>query len=359
MFFSFATVSATACGLGTAGTQAPPPPVDWSSFASASGGGVGANAPPKIPLAERELNTMQKYVEAILTRGATPKNVPIAPALVPLYAPDATLTIPGVADNVKGPDAIAKAYDDLWGPIFPRSTFAPSKVFQSGGMLAFLWDLRGGLYEKDGAHTWMGVGPFNQPTPMGFGGLTILWFNPDGTIRQDHTYFDVQQVLDQLKDPQCLTQGVMGEYEKFVATMSPSETAIADLPAHMADALGRKSEQDLLAFFAPNVVHEGIGCETDDVADIKEAYERWIKVFPDVTKKVDSFGVGNFAITEFTDTGTQQGKFDDIAPSKKQATWHGAEILQVENGKVAHEWVYLNRREIAKQLAPDDKATKP
>ena len=343
---------ASACGIGTMGTQAANPPVDWKSFEkaspSSSAGGTGA---PKLPLADLEIHAMQKYVEAVLVRGGE-KNAPIAPLLAPLYAPDAKLTIPGVYTDVTGAEAIGKAYEDLWGPIFPRSTFAPSKVFQSGGVLAFMWDLRGGLWEKDGARTWMGIGPLKDPSPVGFGGVTILWFNPDGSIRQDHTYFDVQTALDQLSDPQNLTQGVIGEFEKLQSKISPVESLDADIPAQMGIALNKKDEAGFLSFFATDVVHEGVSGVSEGVGPVKESYEQMTTAFPDLTAKYESFAAGDYVVSEVTYTGTQLGKVNDLEPTKKQATWHGATIYLMKDGKIEHEWDYTNRVELREQLKP-------
>ena len=338
-----------ACGIGSIGSQAPVPPVDWKAF-NADGGFAGQSAAPAhLALADLEINALTKYVEAMLTRPSE-KNAPLAPQLAPLYAPDATLTIPGVYASVTGRDAIAKAYDDLWGPIFPRSAFSASRVFQNSGVLAFTWDLRGGLNEKDGARAFLGVGPMKEPTPVGFAGLTILWFNPDGTIRQDHTYFDVQTVFDQLKDPSNLTQASLNDYEKLVAKMTPLETVNAGLPGHLAEAINTKNEAEFLSFFADNVVHEGVYGVAEGIAAEKENFERITKAFPDFTQKSESFATGDYVVAELTNTGTQLGALRDIPATKKQATWHTASLMLVKDGKIAHEWVFSNRLELRGQL---------
>jgi hypothetical protein len=323
--------------------------VNWHSYEVAASSAADGGKATAASLADLEAKALTAYKNAMLAPPGRP-NAPLGPQLLSLYAPDAHLLIPGVAD-AKGAAAIADAYQQAFGGLYPRSTFAPSRVFRVGDEVAFTWDLRAGLCACDGAGSFMGVGPMKDSAFTGVGGITILWFNPDGTIREDHTYVDVDLMLEQLTGiPDNVTQGVFGDPEQHVAHGTPDESLNADIPKRAGDALVRKAVADFLGFFTSDVVTERSTGRSEGADALKDGFEKLVKGFPDLTQKNEGFGVEDYVVNELTTTGTQTGPYDDFPVTKKPATWHGAEVLQMKGGKIAHQWIYVNRRELRAEL---------
>src|SRR4051812_46508517 len=75
------------------------------------------------------------------------------------------------------------------------------------------------------------------------------------------------------------------------------------------------------------------------------------KGFPDLHFVVeDLIGEGDKVVVRYTITGTNTGSFMGRPPSGKTATWGGATVITVKDGKFQEEWVYPDRFSAMQQV---------
>src|SRR5262249_35220195 len=113
---------------------------------------------------------------------------------VSYFADDALVQTAGLPD-AKGKDAISKLYQGYLDG-FPDLKAAPWRVWQKDKVARVEW-VTEGTHTKD----WMGVKASNKPA--GVNGLTVGWFNDDGTIKEAHVYFDMGTVMSQIGAPKA------------------------------------------------------------------------------------------------------------------------------------------------------------
>lgn len=348
---------AVGCGVGDAGERQPPPPINVNAFTP------GAHESAAVPsqgapqsLESQQLKAIAAFDDAITRRPENPDS-PIAAKIGAVYAPNATLWIPGVTEPpISGRDQIAATLAALYQPIQPRD-FAASRLLIRGNVMAVQWEFRGGLNDKDGATEWRGVKPtHDEPEPLGFAGFSVWTFSPEGLIVQDHTYFDVLNVYAQLDAAPAGTQkGDMptvstGDPQKVVAKMNADEDQEVDLLKKATTAEQANDETTYLSLLSDKMLHEGPRGLLVGLEPAKAAFEDGHKTWGDLKIQDNAFAVGEYVVNEYAVSGTQVGPLGQTPATKKPATWHGGEVLQIRDGKIIHEWVYANRMEILTQL---------
>lgn len=117
----------------------------------------------------------------------------VPPKTSPAYAPDAILHTP-LFPPVRGAEAIRR-HDDGIRSAFPDARLTTSRPVVRGEQTAVEWEYRG-----------TNTGPIVLPhgvvsatnRPVTLRGASFLRFTADGLIAEEHRYFDVCSLLEQL-----------------------------------------------------------------------------------------------------------------------------------------------------------------
>jgi predicted ester cyclase len=73
--------------------------------------------------------------------------------------------------------------------------------------------------------------------------------------------------------------------------------------------------------------------------------------FPDVHITIeDQIAEGDKVVTRWTDRGTHQGEYLDIAPTGKQVEYTGISIDRIADGKIVESWLESDRWGLMQQL---------
>jgi len=76
-----------------------------------------------------------------------------------------------------------------------------------------------------------------------------------------------------------------------------------------------------------------------------------LSAFPDYHQTIeDLIAEGDKVVVRFTATATHKGEFMGIAPTGKQATWMGFEVLRIVGGKCVEAWVVADELGMLQQL---------
>jgi hypothetical protein len=109
------------------------------------------------------------------------------------YAPDAVLIVP-LTDPIRGSTAIRR-YEESIRSAFPGSTIKVSYTVVRGGMTAVEWEFSG---IHAGPITLRGDVVPATNRPLTLRGASFLRFTARGLIAEEHRYYDVWSVLEQL-----------------------------------------------------------------------------------------------------------------------------------------------------------------
>jgi steroid delta-isomerase-like uncharacterized protein len=92
--------------------------------------------------------------------------------------------------------------------------------------------------------------------------------------------------------------------------------------------------------FAPDFVRYGAGPDqVSGVEDLKQFLVMLHSGFPGFQSTIeDLFAEGDKVVLRFTFRGTHQGEFMGIAPTGKQVTMSGIDILRISDGKIVEMW---------------------
>jgi ketosteroid isomerase-like protein len=332
-------VATTGCPSETVGPP-PEPPVNWQSFDAGPKKGVGLAAATL-----RERAVPDAYTAALASADFA--------ALIRLTDDDAHFTFPGMED-AHGPDAIVRVHQRLLGA-FDQRKVTMSRVWRTSSEQTVEWTLTG-IQARD----WMGIKASQKPVTIK--GVTLIWTKDDGSVTDLHLYFDVAVVKAQLgvgpKDLVSAAQaaapsgnaGPPATAEVFEQASSAAEQGNIAVARAALDAL---EKNDLAAYQ---------GTMADDVevstleraqpwrgkADAGSYFKAMHKSLGQLdTTVTDSWGVGAFAVLEYTIAGEQLGPFGWIpAQRDKTVLFHIVDIVEVTAGKIAHVWRYDNPGEI-------------
>jgi steroid delta-isomerase-like uncharacterized protein len=265
------------------------------------------------------------------------------------YTENAVVKMAGMPD-VTGRDAIAADWQKRFDASSDSKSMA-SRVFVKGEVVVVEW-----VWAGKQTGEMMGVKATEKP--IGASGAEIMWFSPEGLVKEQHTYVDMGTVMSQIGVSKQKARAVpalpTGAPAVVPAMGTPEETKNVETATKMWAAWEKKNEADFL------------GATTDDVAwdDMtmpetmkgkaagKKFFAEMTKAFPDVKSATTNiWGFGDFVVAEGTLSGTQKGAFMGIQPTKKQVNLHGLDIIQFnKEGKVIRGTSYGNGVEMMMQL---------
>lgn len=208
---------------------------------------------------------------------------------------------------------------------------------------------------------WVGTGTNTggeKPTgkKAGFRAASIMWFDADGNIKQQHTYMDGATIAMQMgKMPgkaRAMATQPSGEPQWIVAT--PADDALADKAKAMWPVSWTKHDKKAYdASITDDFVHEEIATP-NDFSGRKAAlaeFDMYDKAVPDMKMTVDNaWAAGGIVVMEFSFSGTQKGAFGPIKATGKPFTVHGIDFDAMTGDKMSKATTYSSGNELLGQL---------
>jgi predicted ester cyclase len=335
---AFCAFVVTSCGGGEELPQPvapPPPPV------------VGpppppAEPPPKPPIADLE--------KAALVSAAMALNAHDAAKVASAYAEDAVIRVAGLSE-VDG-RAAAQANMQEWFDTFAGIRVGFRRVWMLGDVVVAEWVL-------NGTYTGDFFGEKGQNQPIGHVGLSILWFDETGHVREEHRYGDLGTVAQQVLPKGAKAVQVVpppmpiipAAPEILVAKAGDAGPSRLELGKTLYDSIELKDEKEFLGKLTDDVTYEGHLGQVSGKAEAKVFFETLTKAFPDLKFKVtNAWGMGDTAIVEYTLSGTHQGAILGLQPTHHAISVHAVDILRLSGDKIARASTYSNGLEIMTQL---------
>jgi len=284
-----------------------------------------------------------------------------AKKLASFYSDNAVIKMAGMPD-ITGRDAIAAMWQHNFD-MSPSSKGGANRIFVKGDVVVveFAWA---------GTDSGGMGGMKATEKPVGAQGVDIMWFGPDGLVKEQHTYMDMGTIMSQVgaikqkgrpvptvpTTPPAVT----------VATGSADEQKNVDAATKMFAAFEKKSSDDFMGGASDDITWDDMTQpETmKGKAAGKKYFSAMTTAFPDVKATTqNAWGIGDVVIAEGTITGTQKGAFFGIPATKKPVSLHGVDIMQFKDGKIVSGRSYGNGAEMMMQLGlmpqPGAKDAKP
>ncbi len=280
------------------------------------------------------------------------------------YAEGAIKKVVGMPDAA-GREAIAADMQKLFAAA-PTAKTTATRVLMKGDVVVVEWSWVG-------THSGEMMGMKATEKPVGVMGADVMWFAPDGLIKEQHTYMDVGTIMSQIGASKAKGRPVPslsgGAPTVVVSTNHADEAKNVEAATKMFGAFEKKSDADFIGGAADDIVWDDMTQPeaTKGKAAAKKYFTAMTTAFPDVKGTIDNvWGAGDFVIAEGTMTGTHKAAFFGIQPTKKQIHLHGLDIMQFKNGKIISGRSYGNGVEMMMQLglvpppgAPAAKPAKP
>jgi ketosteroid isomerase-like protein len=323
------------CSSDSAVGAPPAAPVDWHAFDVPKTAVTASSGPTP-----QERLVAQAYVNALAATGFA--------GVTPLLNSDTHFTFPGIPD-ARGRDAVLRALDTVLGA-FDSRAFASSRVWRTESFHAVEWTMSG-VQNRD----WMGVAATHKPVVIA--GLTLLETKDDGTIIDAHLVFDVATVKAQLgagpKELAGLPAPTMatGAPQVFEQTRTPDEASNVAIARGWLDGLEKTDDGAYLASLTDDV--QVVDPERPQPLrgrdDLKAYFRAMHKAIAELDTTVDeAFGVGRFAVIEYTINGEQVGALSWVpAKSNRVVRLHVVDVVETRDGKIAHVWRFSSLAEVA------------
>jgi predicted ester cyclase len=251
------------------------------------------------------------------------------------YEPTAKLVIPGLPDIVGRDGIAAHAKENFIA--YPDFKVAVTKDFIHGNTAAFEWVITG---KNDGPS--MGQKPTGRQ--MGVGGASVVAFDDEGLIKEEHRYLDLPTIASQLdakakagtfRAPIALPTGAT---ETRVATDTPDDAKTTEAGKAIYAAFDSKNESRVLALVTDDTVIDDYTTPATmkGTKGAKDYVGGFWKAFPDFTQEYPMrFAAGDTLITEGSFAGTQTGPMGPLKATNKPASMRFVDIMQIKDGKMA------------------------
>jgi steroid delta-isomerase-like uncharacterized protein len=347
----FLAIALGACG----GDEVKPQPVVPATPA--------ATMPPPVVEAPKEepkpAPTMAELQKQTTMGIAQAMNAHDAKKMAGFYTENAVIKMAGMPD-VTGREAIAAMWQKNFDMV-SNSKGGATRVFMKGDVVVveFAWA---------GTDSGGMGGMKATEKPVGAQGVDVMWFTPDGLVKEQHTYTDMGTIMSQVGASKQKGRPVptvpTAMPTVIVATGSAEETKNVAAATKMFAAFEKKSSDDFMGGASDDITWDDMTQpETmKGKAAGKKYFAAMTTAFPDVkSTTTNAWGVGDVVIAEGTLTGTQKGAFFGIPATKKPINLHGVDIMQFKDGKIVAGRSYGNGAEMAMQLGlmPQPGAAKP
>jgi steroid delta-isomerase-like uncharacterized protein/uncharacterized protein (TIGR02246 family) len=316
------------------------PTESTATSATATTAAVSASPPPapKPTPAEAIAKTQKAVIEAW--------NAHDSAKIAALYEPTGKLVIPGLPD-FSGRDAIAGEAKDTFAG-YSDFKVALTKTYVKGNTVALQWVITG---KNDGP----ALGQKASGRQMGVAGASVITFDDDGLIKEDHRYLDLPTITSQL-DPKAKAGSFRapltlptGAVEEHASKGTPDEAKVLEQVKAFYTAFEAKKEADFMAFVTEDTVGEDYTAPATvkGTKATKDMANGFWKTVPDLAQtKPVQFAAGDTVITEGTLTGTQKGAMGPIKATNKPVSLRFVDIIQMKDGKVARLDTYADSAEM-------------
>jgi len=295
---------------------------------------------PKESLAQLQEKTGKGMMDAMNSHDAK--------KLASFYSESAVVKIAGAPADATGRDAIAQSYEKLF-QAFPDYKTGASRVFAKGEVLIVEWAFNG-THKGD---LW---GMKATEKPAGAMGVDILWFTPEGQIKEHHMYYDGGTILSQVGIVKMKARSiptVPSSPQAFMSNGSPDEQKNVDVAKTMNTSIEAKKEADFLGIMDDKIEWDDMSAPTTSKGkgEAKKFMKEITTGFPDYkASTTNTWTFGDYVITEGSWTGTHKGTFFGMQPTKKTVTVKNVDILQFKDGKLVHGWGYSNGADFMQQI---------
>ena len=319
----------------------PPAPVNWPSFQARVAPEADASAPTA-----KERAVAETYAAAL--------GSPAFSLLGAQLDDDAHFSFPGL-DDAHGRDPIVHAHDLLFGA-FDQRTVRTTRVWRTSSEQTVEWTMSA-VHER----SWFGIAATHKPVTIK--ALTLLWTKDDGAITDVHLYFDVAVVKAELgigpKELLALAQhagSTSGESTPPEAPLVVEQIGSGDEKFNVAlgrAALDGLENSNLAAYDA--TMSDDVEIQTLErgqprrgKADARAYFKTMHKAIGQLdTTVTDAWGIGPFAVLEYTIAGDQLGPIRWIPAQRDKAVrFHIVDVIEVAAGKIARIWRYDNPAEV-------------
>ncbi len=314
-------------GCSSERVEAPPPvPADWASLSRPQP--VASHAPTA-----KERMTAEVYVAALAN--------PQLAALKPLFNGTTSHAAFGHKDarGMDGEWNVITLHEQLFGAFDQRKT-AVSRVWRTEETQTVEWTLSG-VQARD----WLGVPASQKPVTMR--GITLLWTNDDGSITDARIYFSVAAIKAELGVGPKDLQERAASYQVPPPSAPPVEKQGTDAErtnkqlVHGAlDALEERKEAAYYDAFTDDVAIDSLGAPPIHGKDELKAYYKAMhkSVGQLDTTVANNFGIGDFAVTEYTISGENIGPGTNNPNADHSVRMYIVDVSQMRDGKIAHVW---------------------
>jgi steroid delta-isomerase-like uncharacterized protein len=272
------------------------------------------------------------------------------------FTPDGSLVVYGAAE-FKGREALESDAQRLFES-FPDFKLGVSRMFAKDDVLITEWVMNGTQKGE-----FMGVKPTGKA--VGVRGISIAWVTPEGLVKQEHRYFDMNTFLAQLGKVKMPARAVptipSGEPEWHVAKGTPEESKSVELAKGMYAAMDKKSEADFIGPLDDKLTWADLSAPKDmnGKADAKKFFAMFTKAFSDMKTTVEPIvAADDYVVAETESNAIHSGQLGPFKATKKPVIMHGVDVMMVKDGKIAQGTSYLNGLELPAQegLLPKPKA---
>ncbi|HSO30887.1 MAG TPA: nuclear transport factor 2 family protein [Labilithrix sp.] len=337
---SLALVLAACGGEEAKPAVAPVTPVATTPPPPATALPVKEEPKPQPTFAELQRKTSMGLGEAL--------NAHDAKKIASFYTENAVVKMVGAPDVV-GREAIAADWQKRFDAA-PTSKAMATRVFVKGEVVVDEWSWAG-------THSGDMMGMKATEKPIGAMGADVMWFTPEGLIKEQHTYLDAGTIMSQIGVSKAKGRAVptvpSTPPSVLVSTNSPDEAKNVEAATKMFGAFEKKSDADFMGGAAEDITWDDMTQpETmKGKAAGKKYFNAMTTAFPDIKATTqNAWGVGDFVIAEGTLSGTHKAAFFGIQPTKKQINLHGLDIIQFKDGKIVSGRSYGNGAEMMMQL---------
>jgi SnoaL-like domain/SnoaL-like polyketide cyclase len=323
-------------GCSSEQVAAPPPvPANWQSLEAHPVFDAGTNF-----VSEKERALAGAYTSALTSPGFT--------QLSPLLDDEVHMGSPGMDDG-HGRKDVMKGHEVLFGAFDDRKV-TMSRVWRTADEQSIEWTMTGTL-----ARDWMGIPATHREAV--FNGLTLLWTKDDGTVTDVHVYVDIALVKAQMgvgpKDlvpPQpAMPTGPVQIFERPQGG-APNDKGNAAVAQAWFDDLEDLKESAFVDAVANDV--DIFTLEKAKPIHGKEEIRAYYKAMHRAIGQLDttvlnSWGVAQFAVVEYTLAGEQLAPIDWIPAQRDRVIrFEIVDVFEITAGKISRVWRYDNPAEI-------------
>lgn len=260
------------------------------------------------------------------------------------YSTDAIIRVAGLSE-VDG-RAAAQTNMQEWFDTFSGIRVGFRRVWMLGDVVVAEWVL-------NGTYTGDFFGAKGQNQQIGHVGLSLLWFDANGQVKEEHRYGDLGTVAQQVasKGPPPPQPQIPATPQIFPPADPAASAKSVEIAKSLYSAIETKNEADFLAKLTDDITYEGHLGQVTNKADAKVFFENLVKAFPDAKFTVtNAWGSGEWAVVEYVLTGTNKSSILGLKATNRPVAIHAVDVMKMNAERVARASTYSNGLELMTEL---------